>query len=86
MRPCGLEDREVGSFRNLTWLYTPYMLAGEDSLVRHKDMDWGWDMPVEDPHPHMPVEDPQWCVFHSRHCTFQQAWLTAGQWDPSEIE
>lgn len=26
--PPGLEKREVGGFRNLTWLYTPYILPG----------------------------------------------------------
>ena len=34
MCPTGFEEREVGSFRNLIWLYMPYMLAGRGSLVR----------------------------------------------------
>lgn len=37
-RTCspGLEVRKVGSFRNLTSLYILYMLAGRESIVRHK--------------------------------------------------
>lgn len=26
------EEREVGSFRNMSWLYMPYMLAREDPM------------------------------------------------------
>ena len=32
----GLEVRKVGSFRNLSWLYILYMLAGRGSIVRPK--------------------------------------------------
>ena len=40
---CALIVREWGcSFRNLSWLCTPYMLAGGSSTIRH-EMDWGKD-------------------------------------------
>ena len=42
--PLGLEERGAGSFRTVTWLYTPRMLAGGDSTVRHEEMDRGPDM------------------------------------------
>lgn len=32
--PPGLQEREVVSSRNLTWVYIPYMLAGAGSTVR----------------------------------------------------
>ena len=39
MYPPGLEEREVGSFRNLTGLCIPYMLAMGGSTVRHGEKD-----------------------------------------------
>lgn len=35
----GLEQREVGSCRNLTWLCIPYLLARGGSFVRDGKMD-----------------------------------------------
>ena len=35
----GFEEREPGSFRNLTWLYIPYMLARGGSTARHEERD-----------------------------------------------
>lgn len=35
-RTPGLEKRETGSFRNLTWLCTPYLLAREAVLSGEK--------------------------------------------------
>lgn len=34
--PPDLEEREPDSFRTLTWLYTPYILAGEATLSGRK--------------------------------------------------
>lgn len=39
--PFGLEERETGSFRNLTWLNGPSMLANGGGTVRWEEMDWG---------------------------------------------
>ena len=46
----GLEETEVGSFKNLTWLCIPYVLAVKGSTIRHEEMNWGWDVPDKDPH------------------------------------
>ena len=35
-RTPGLEKREMGSFRNLTWLCKPYMLARGGCAVRRE--------------------------------------------------
>ena len=40
MCSLGLEEREVGSFRNLTWLYIPFMLAGRGSTVKQERVNW----------------------------------------------
>lgn len=48
-----------------------------------EDKDQGWDMPGQGPPP--PPFFPQ-CMFHSRCNGFQQFELTAGQWDPVEME
>ena len=45
MCPLGLEKREIGSFRKLTWLYIQYMLSRGGSPVRCEEMDWGQDVP-----------------------------------------
>ena len=37
--PPGLKEREVGSFRNLTCMFIPYMLTEGGSAVRHDAMD-----------------------------------------------
>lgn len=50
MCPPGSEEMEFGSFRELTWLFIPYMLAGGDSTVRCEEMAGGWNMPDQDPH------------------------------------
>lgn len=34
MCPSGFKEREVGSVRNLTCLYMPYVMAGGSSTVR----------------------------------------------------
>ena len=49
MCPSGLEEREVGSFRNLTWLCILHMLVREGSMIKHEEMVWEWDMPNQDP-------------------------------------
>ena len=77
--PSGLEEREDGSFRNLTWLCILYVLAREGNTVRHQQMDWGQDVPGEDLH----LLLSRWCMFRSRYSTFQQVQLVAGQQDPS---
>lgn len=46
--PPGIEERGPGSFRNMTWLYIPCMLAGGDSTVRREEMDWGPDTGVQE--------------------------------------
>lgn len=41
--PSGLEDKEISSFRNLTWLYIPYVLvekAGLSGVRRQLDMEY----------------------------------------------
>lgn len=43
-----LEKREAGSFRNLTSLCIPYMLARGGSTIRCEEMDWGLDMPGQE--------------------------------------
>lgn len=50
--PLGLEEREVGSFRNLTWLCLSSMMAGGaiSSTVRCEEMGCGQDVPDQDPH------------------------------------
>lgn len=48
--PTCLEDREVGSFQNLTWLSLPHMLARGGSTVRHERMNWVRDMPDQKLH------------------------------------
>ena len=50
-RACssGLEQREVGSLRNLSWLCIPYVLSWGGSTVRCDQMDWGQDMPDQEP-------------------------------------
>ena len=45
----GLEEREVGSFRNLTQLYIPYMLAKGSSTVRHEEIQWWWEILDQNP-------------------------------------
>lgn len=57
--PPDLEKREVGGFRNLTWLCPPYMLATGGSNVRREEMDRGQDMPDQDPY----FLFFQWCMF-----------------------
>ena len=37
--PPGPEEGEVDSFRNLTWLYISYFLAGGGSTKEAKEMD-----------------------------------------------
>lgn len=60
MHLVGLKEREVGSFRNLTWFYIPYMQAREGSTVRCEEMDQARSLPF-------PLF--QWVVFHSKyHC------------------
>lgn len=39
MCPHSLEEREFGSFKNLTWLSIPYMLAREGINVQCKEME-----------------------------------------------
>lgn len=39
MHLSGLEQREVGRFRNVAWSYIPSMLARGSSIVRHEEMD-----------------------------------------------
>lgn len=39
--PPGLEEREVGSFRNLTLLFIPYSLAGGSNTIRMGRWTWG---------------------------------------------
>ena len=46
----GLRETEVGSFRNLTWVYIPSMLGGRNSIVRHEEMDCGQDIPEQNSH------------------------------------
>lgn len=46
-------------------------------MIRHEEMDWGWDRPNQDPH-----LLPCLKVFHFRHSAFQQVQLVAGQQDP----
>lgn len=43
MCPSGLdlEGREIGSFRNLSWLYITYLFDGGGSMVGPEEMDWG---------------------------------------------
>ena len=67
-----------GSFRNLTWLRTPFILARGGSAARCEEMDWGRDRPDQDP-----TFSPQSCVFHSRSSVFPQAQPAAGPRDPS---
>lgn len=38
--PPGLEEKEVGSFGNLTSSSIPYILAGGNSAVRNEEVDW----------------------------------------------
>lgn len=45
-----LEEREVGSVRNLTQLCIPYILAKGGSNVRCEETDWVGDMPDQDSH------------------------------------
>lgn len=46
--PLSLE--EIGSFRNSTRLYIPYMLARNRGTVRDKEMDWEQDVLDQAPH------------------------------------
>lgn len=39
MCPHSLEEREFGSFKNLTWLSIAHMLAREESNVQCKEME-----------------------------------------------
>ena len=75
--PPGLRERQVGSFRKLTWLCIPHMLAGGGSAVRPVKMDWGGICP-----PLLPSL-AQWYVFHSTYSKFQLVQLVAGQQNPS---
>lgn len=47
--PPGLEEREAGIFRKLTWLYKAYMLARDSSTVKC-EMPWGQDTLDQYPH------------------------------------
>ena len=47
--PPDLEEREVGSFRNLTQLYIPYMFAKGGSSVRHEEIQWWWEILDQNP-------------------------------------
>lgn len=53
-------------------------LAGGGSTVRSEEMDWGWDMPDQDPHL-LPSFDG--ALFSSRYSVFQQVQHVIGQWD-----
>ena len=68
---------EGGSFRNLTWLGTPYFLAGGHSTVGCEEMNWGWDRPGQ----HCTFS-PQRRMFNLRSSWFPQAQVAAGRWDP----
>lgn len=39
-RPSGLEKREDGSFKTLTWSCTLHMLARRGNTVKGEEMDW----------------------------------------------
>lgn len=43
--PPGLEEREVGSLRNLIWLCSPYALARGRGAVRLEETAWGRMLP-----------------------------------------
>lgn len=62
----GLEEMEADSFRNTTSLYTPYILAGGGSILRHKKMNCG-ERSARSELPPSPFF--QWCMFHSRYST-----------------
>lgn len=80
-----LEGRGVGSFRNLTWLYVPYMLAGGGSTARREGTDWGQDMPERTP---PPEQSPllQLCMFRSRPSVLYWGRLAAALGIPVETE
>ena len=46
----GLEERKDGSFRGLTWLCILNMLSKRGNTIRHKEMDWGQNVPSVDTH------------------------------------
>lgn len=75
--PC-LEEREVGSFGNLTSLCIPYLLAGVGwwwgGVGRHKGMNWGKEIPNQNSNL-LPS-------FNASYIMFEQVWLTAGEWNP----
>lgn len=75
-RTCafGLEEREVGSLRDVIWLFVPYMLAGE----RCEEMDWGRDMPDQDPHI-VAADDSAYSIAGRM---FSKVQLAAGRQDP----
>lgn len=60
-------EMEVSTFRNLTWLYIPYILDRGSSIVRCKEMNWGQDMPLSEP-PFTPFF--HWFMFHFRYSSF----------------
>ena len=64
-RTPGLEKREMGSFRNLTWLCKPYMLARGGCAVRREEMDQGKDMADQ-----TYFLFCQWDMFHLKYSTF----------------
>ena len=64
-RTPGLEKRETGSFRNLTWLRTPYILARGGCAVRREEMDQGKDMADQTYFLFF-----QWHVFHFKYRAF----------------
>ena len=50
MHQSGLEERKDGSFMGLTWLCILYMLSKRGNTIRHKEMDWGQNVPSADTH------------------------------------
>ena len=53
-RTCspGLEEKEIGSFRSLTWFCKPCMLAWPEEAALSGMKRWtGWGMPDQDPNP-----------------------------------
>ena len=71
------------SFRNMTGLYIPFMLAQGGSTVRSEEIDWWRKTPDLRP-PSSPLF--QWCVFHCRHSAFQQVQLAPGNRTPVQTE
>lgn len=42
MCPRGLEEQEIGSFRNLPWSCVPYTMTRRGGTAMHEEADWGW--------------------------------------------